>query len=109
MVERQAGRIGGRAVRAGINLASSFHKPPQEILHISITLQKLLLIGRRSLVRPMILTESDEPFVERHVLEQRIINETRVFQFKLWSAADNPFPLEVERGIQKHTPLHQVL
>src|SRR5881396_1385140 len=109
MVERQTGRVSRRTVSAGINFAARLYKPPQKILHVSITLQKLFAIGCRSLVGPVILTERDEPFVERHVLKQRIVEQTRVLQLKLRSPVDDAFPFEVERGIQVHVALNEIL
>ena len=55
------------------------------------------------------MTERDEPYVEPHVLKQRIVEQTRVVQLKLRTPVDDAFPFEVERGIQVHVVLNEIL
>src|SRR5437870_13501513 len=107
MVQSEARRIRGRAVGSRINFAACPHKSAEEILDVSIAIQKLFAILSRPFVRPMILPKRDEALVERYVLEQRIVKDTRVVDFEIERAVDDSFPFEVEGGIQVHIALDE--
>ena len=56
----------------------------------------------------MILAQREETFVDRHVLQQRIIKQACIIHFELGGALDNAFPLKIKRGVQVDVALDEV-